>query len=48
MNEENPFYKKQTVEGRIVAVLEKKYDKRDITLISQFSRSVIKNEFNKM
>ena len=48
MVEENPFYKKQTIAGRVVAVLEKKYDKRDITLISQFSRAVLKNEIHEL
>ena len=48
MLEENPFYKKQAVEGRIVAVLEKKYDQRNITLISQFSRAVLKNEIHEL
>ena len=48
MIEENPFHKKQTIEGRVVAVLEKKYEKRDITLISQFSRAVLKNEIHEI
>ena len=48
MLEENPFVKKQTIEGRMVAVLEKKYDKRDITLMSQFSRAVLRHEIHEI
>ena len=48
MVEENPFVKKQVIEGRVVAVLEKKYDKRDITLMSQFSRAVLKHEIHEI
>ena len=44
----DPFHKKQVVQGRIVAVLSNKFDKRGITLMPQPSRAFLKNEIHEL
>lgn len=44
----NPFFKKQVVEGSMVAVLANKYENREITLIPQPSRAVLKGEIHEL
>jgi len=42
------FFKKRPVEGRIVAVLANRYDRRNLSLIPQLSRAVLKNEIHEL
>ena len=44
----DPFYKKQVVEGRLVVVLSNKFDRRDMTLIPQASRAVLRYEIHEL
>lgn len=48
MVSKDPFFKKQPVEGTIVAVLSNKFDKRGVKLMPQPSRAVLKNEIHEL
>ena len=48
MVSKDPFFKKQPVEGTIVAVLSNKFEKRGVKLIPQPSRAVLKNEIHEL
>ena len=44
----DPFFKKQVIEGRIVAVLSIQYEKRGMLLIPQASRVVLQNDIHEL
>lgn len=48
MISKDPFFKKKSVDGAIVAVLSIKYEKRGLTLMPQSSRAVLKNEIHEL
>lgn len=48
MVSKDPFFKKQPVEGVVVAVLSNKFENRGVTLIPQLSRAVLRNEIHEL
>jgi len=48
MVSKDPFFKKQPVEGIIVAVLSNKFDKRGVKRMPQPSRAVLRNEIHEL
>ncbi len=48
MISKDPFFKKQAVEGTIVAVLSIQHEKRGMALMPQASRAVLKNEIHEL
>lgn len=48
MLSKDPFFKKQPVEGTIVAVLSNRFDKRGVTLMPQQSRALLRYEIHEL
>ena len=48
MFQQNPYYAKRTVEGRLVVVLDGKYEQRGLQLIPQVSRALLQHEIHEL